>query len=132
MDAVLPQDCHQTLRRDRNVTSRKDHSDAPSEHDLPRGEVEDQALLFTLEEFEQAARFIMPPEEARERASHAHHPVPDPAARKQPSYISSDMLDLLAMVSDSCAKRVAKIWGVTPEEAEARRAAIAREYGLAP
>ena len=103
-----------------------------SESDVPGGEAMDQALLFTCEEFEQAWRFICPPEEAPERASHAHDPNPDPKARSQPSYISSDLLDLLALVSDSCAERVEKIWEVTPEDARARRATIAREYGLAP
>ena len=94
--------------------------------------MKDQALLFTVEEFEKAARFFMSPEEARLWASHAHDPVPDPKAIDQPSLISSDLLDLLAMVSESCAERVEKIWQVTPEEAKARREAIAREYGLAP
>jgi hypothetical protein len=103
-----------------------------SESDVPGGEVIDQALQFTCDEFEQAWRFICPPEEALERASHAHDPNPDPKARNQPSYISSDLLDLLALVSDSCAERVEKIWEVTPGDAKARRAAIAREYGLAP
>jgi hypothetical protein len=102
------------------------------ESDPPHGAVEDQAALFTCEEFERAWAFVFSPEEARERASHSHDPNPDPEARNQPSYISLDLLDLLALVSDSCAERVEKICQMTPEQGKARRAQTAREYGLTP
>ena len=99
---------------------------------LPRVEVNDPSLLFTIEEFEKAARFFMSAEDAREWASHCHASPPPDVDRSQKGAISSDLLNVLALVSDSCAARVEKIWGVTPEEGIARRSAIARDYGIVP
>jgi hypothetical protein len=101
-----------------------------SENNLPRDEIRDEPRLFTIEEWEQAALLLrMPPDEAREWASHAHD-YPQTALPHEFHHIPTDMLDVFTLVSESCADRVAMIWQVSPEEAAARRAAIRREYGL--
>ena len=102
-----------------------------SENDLPEKLPLDEASLFTLEEFEKAALFIMPPDQAREWASTAHEPNPNPEARKQKSTISPDLLDVLSIVSESCAASVEMIWQLAPKDAKARRDEIAQRYGLA-
>ena len=102
----------------------------PFGSDKPLKGVKDEALLFTPEEFEKAMSFITTPEAAREWARHAHAPFPFDEGKDQSTRISPDLLDLLSMVSESCAARVEMIWQVTPEEAKARRESIARELGL--
>lgn len=41
-------------------------------------------------------------------------------------HVSEALLDLLSLVSDDCAMRVARIWRLSEEEAAQRRKAIAR------
>jgi hypothetical protein len=93
---------------------------------------------FTDEEWIAAFSFIMPAEQAR-REGPAWNAVPDlhgfedarpeelaAADAKGPRSYDGDLLDLLSLVSDSCADRAWKLLGVTPEEGELRRAAFRR------
>jgi hypothetical protein len=91
--------------------------------------VPDEAKLFTIAEFEKAFSLIMPIEEAREYASKAHDTVVIDGLEREWK-LAADVLELLAMVSDDCAARVERIWGVTPDEGRMRRERIAKEIGL--
>ncbi len=77
---------------------------------------------FNEEEWIAAFATILPPARAREegRAWHAPH-IPGPR-----SY-DGDILDLLSLVSDSCAERAWRLMGVSPEEGERRRADFRRK-----
>lgn len=97
--------------------------------------------VFTDEEFIAAFELILPPREARAEAL-AHNSAPDlhdfesatpgelaaaPAAG--PRSYDGDMLDLLSLVSQSCAERAWRLMGVSPQEGAERREAFRRRIG---
>jgi hypothetical protein len=96
---------------------------------------------FSEEEFIAAFSIILPPDRAREegiawrgfeddleglgdeeRAELAVSPLSGPW-----SY-GGDLLDLLSLVSDSCAERAWKLMGVSPEVGQVRRAAFRQRF----
>lgn len=88
---------------------------------------------FSDEEFIAAFSIIMPVDEAREEGL-AWNTFPDPKGfedatpeelrasefKSRRSY-DGDLLDLLSLVSDSCAARAWSLLGITPEEGRGRR-----------
>ncbi len=93
---------------------------------------------FTDEEFIAAFAIILPPDEARAEGI-AWNEFPDPkgfedatpeelraSVVKGPRSYDGDLLDLLSLVSDSCAERAWHLLGVSPEEGERRRAEFRR------
>lgn len=93
---------------------------------------------FTDEEFVAAFSIIMPPDEAREEGL-AWNAFPDPKAHegttpaelmdsefRSPRSYDGDLLDLLSLVSDSCAERAWRLLGISSEEGERRRAEFRR------
>jgi hypothetical protein len=93
--------------------------------------------VFSDEEMIAAFEIILPPEEAREEGLafnslpdlHFEDPTPEEFARVQglgPRSYNHDFLDLLSLVSDSCAERAWRLMGVSAEEGERRREAFRR------
>lgn len=93
---------------------------------------------FSDDEFIAALSFILPPAKAREMGL-AFNSVPDltgfdgatseelaAAPVNGPRSYDGDILDLLAMVSDSCAERAWRLLEITPAEGERRRAEFRR------
>ena len=100
--------------------------------------------VFSDEEFIAAFSFVLPAEEA-EVEGIAFNSAPDlhdfasatpgelaAAGASSPRSYDGDILDLLSLVSESCAERAWKLLGVSPAEGRARRAAFRRELGLGP
>ncbi|HEX8320571.1 hypothetical protein [Longimicrobium sp.] len=93
---------------------------------------------FTDEEFIAAFSIILPPDEAH-REGLAWNAFPDPKGfeyatsdelrasefKSHRSY-DGDLLDLLSLVSDSCAERAWRLMGITYGEGEHRRAEFRR------
>lgn len=77
----------------------------------------DEALWFTVEEFHAAFRFAYDDETARDRAERTGAPNPD----GPPRVLSASTVDLLMMVSEDLAIRIAKLYGLTIAEVTARR-----------
>lgn len=93
---------------------------------------------FSDHEVVAALSIIMPPHEAREEGL-AWNAFPDPkgfeeataeelraSEWKSPRSYDGDMLDLLSLVSDSCAERAWRLLGVSLEEGRRRRDAFRR------
>jgi len=93
---------------------------------------------FTDAEFIAAFSLILPPEEAREEGL-AWNAFPDPQRHegttsdelkdsefRSPRSYDGDLLDLLSLVSDSCAERAWRLLGISPAEGERRRAEFRR------
>ena len=91
---------------------------------------------FTEEEYIAAFSLILPPDQAREEGI-GWSSFPDPKGFEDatsadlaaspfssPRSYDGDLLDLLSLVSDSCAERAWKLMGVSPEEGQVRRAAF--------
>ena len=91
---------------------------------------------FTDEEWIAAFSFILPPDRARDEAL-AWNSLPNftgfedataeelrAAGVNGPISYDGDLLDLLSLVSDSCAERAWALMGITREEGERRRAAF--------
>jgi hypothetical protein len=89
---------------------------------------------FTDEEWIAAFAIILPPEQAREEGL-AWNSMPDPkgfedatpeelraAGVNGPRSYDGDLLDLLSLVSDSCAERAWSLMGISRDEGERRRA----------
>ncbi len=94
--------------------------------------------VFSDEEMIAAFEIILPPEQAREEGLafnsfpdlHFEDPTPEELARAPgvgPRSYDGDLLDLLSLVSDSCAERAWRLMGVSPEE----ESAAARRSGAA-
>ena len=94
--------------------------------------------VFTDDEFVAAMSLILPPDRAREEGL-AFNSLPDlhgfetatgaelaAAPANGPRVYDGDLLDLLSLVSDSCAERAWKLMGVSPEEGAERREAMRR------
>lgn len=94
--------------------------------------------MFSDDEFVAAFSIILPPGEARE-VRLAFNSAPDlagfedatpeelaAAPAQGPRSYDGDILDLLAMVSDSCAERAWRLMEITPAEGERRRAEFRR------
>lgn len=88
---------------------------------------------FTDEEWIAAFAIILPPEQARTEGL-AWNSLPDPkgfedatpeelrtAGVSGPRSYDGDLLDLLSLVSDSCAERAWNLMGISREEGEGRR-----------
>lgn len=98
---------------------------------------------FTDEEFIAAFSIILPPDEAL-REGLAWNAVPDPKGFEEAtpeelraskfkghrSY-DGDLLDLLSLVSDSCAERAWRLLGIAHGEGERRRAEFRRRINYA-
>jgi hypothetical protein len=93
---------------------------------------------FTDEEWIAAFSLILPPEQARAEGP-AWNAMPDPggfedatpaelraAGVNGPRSYDGDLLDLLSLVSDSCAERAWRLMGIPPEEGARRRAHFRR------
>lgn len=93
---------------------------------------------FTDAEFIAAFSIILPPDEARAEAL-AWNAFPDPKALegttsdelrdsefRSPRSYDGDLLDLLSLVSDSCAERAWRLLGITSAEGKHRRAEFRR------
>jgi hypothetical protein len=93
---------------------------------------------FTDEEWIAAFAIILPPEQARTEGL-AWNSLPDPAGFEDatpqelraagvtgPRSYDGDLLDLLSLVSDSCAARAWRLMGISPDEGERRRTAFRR------
>ena len=91
--------------------------------------------VFSDEEMIAAFEIILPPEQARDEGLafnslpdlHFEDPTPEEFARVQglgPRSYNHDFLDLLSLVSDSCAERAWRLMGVSLEEGERRREAF--------
>lgn len=93
---------------------------------------------FTDEEWIAAFAIILPPEQARAEGL-AWNSLPDPkgfedatpdelraAGVSGPRSYDGDLLDLLSLVSDSCAERAWHLLGIPREEGERRREAFRR------
>ncbi|MBB4637483.1 hypothetical protein [Longimicrobium terrae] len=94
--------------------------------------------VFTDEEFVAAMAFILPPDRAREEGL-AFNAMPDlhgfetatgaelaAAPANGPRVYDGDLLDLLSLVSDSCAERAWQLMKVSPDEGAERRETIRR------
>jgi hypothetical protein len=92
--------------------------------------------VFSDDEFIAAFSFILPPEQAREEAL-AFNSMPDyhgwetvtpeelaAAPVSGPRTYEGDILDLLSLVSESCAARAWRLLGISPEEGNRRRDAF--------
>lgn len=93
--------------------------------------------VFTDDEMIAAFAIILPPDEAREEGLafnsfpdlHFDDPTPEELARAPaagPRSYDGDLLDLVSLVSDSCAERAWRLMGVSPDEGERRREAFRR------
>lgn len=93
---------------------------------------------FSDEEFIAAFSIIMPPDEARTEGP-AWNAFPDPkgfedvtqeelraSEIKSPRSYDGDLLDLLSLVSDSCAERAWRLMDISHDEGERRRAEFRR------
>jgi hypothetical protein len=93
---------------------------------------------FSDEEWIAAFSIILPPEQAREEGL-AWNSLPDPggfedaspaelrrAGVNGPRSYDGDLLDLLSLVSDSCAARAWRLLGISDEEGARRRDAFRR------
>lgn len=92
---------------------------------------------FTDEEFIAAFAILLPPRQAREEGL-AWNSFPDRVGfedatpeeltgtkvQSGPRSYDGDILDLLSLVSDSCAARAWRLLGIPPEEGELRRSAF--------
>ncbi|MBB4636167.1 hypothetical protein [Longimicrobium terrae] len=92
--------------------------------------------VFSDEEWIAAFSLILPPDRAREEGL-GFNPMPDltgfetatgaelaAAPACGPRSYSGDLLDLLSLVSDSCAERAWRLMKISPEEGAVRRDAI--------
>lgn len=92
--------------------------------------------IFTEDEYISAFSIILPPEEARAEGL-TWSAFPDPQGFEDatpeelresewtgPRSYDGDLLDLLSLVSDSCAERAWRLLGISSDEGEARRAAF--------
>src|SRR5689334_10074319 len=88
---------------------------------------------FTDDEMIAAFAILLPPDRAREEGL-AFNSLPDlkgfesatpeelaASEAKGPRSYGGDLLDLLSLVSESCAERAWALLGITPEEGERRR-----------
>ena len=91
--------------------------------------------VFTDDEMIAAFSIIFPPEEAREEGLafnslpdlHFDNPTPEELERAPaagPRSYDGDILDLLSLVSDSCAERAWRLMEVSADEGERRREAF--------
>jgi hypothetical protein len=87
----------------------------------------DDRSHFTRTEFVTAFSLVCPREEAERWTDEllAPHSAPDHPAGYD-THLSDDVLDLLSLASDDCARRVQSILGLSDADAEARRARIRR------
>ena len=85
---------------------------------LPDGWVKDERTLFSRDNLVSAFALIMPIEAARGAADDIIAAAGEDAFY---THLSEDMLDLLSLVSDSCAECVRLLNGHTPEVARERR-----------
>jgi hypothetical protein len=81
----------------------------------------DEAAQFTKDEFLRAFLLITTPEEASLLASELSEPRADDDAGP-PWRLAPDVLDLLSLVSEECARRVQHILELSEQDAEVRRA----------
>ena len=92
--------------------------------------------VFTDEEFVAAFSLILPPDRAREEGL-AFNSMPDvhgwetvtpdelaAAGVNGPRSYDGDLLDLLSLVSESCAQRAWRLMSISPEEGARRRDAM--------
>ena len=92
--------------------------------------------VFSDEEFIAAFSLILPPEQAREEGI-AFNSLPDyqgwetvtpdelvAAPVSGPRSYDGDILDLLSLVSESCAERAWRLLGISPDEGRLRRDAF--------
>jgi hypothetical protein len=93
--------------------------------------------VFSDEEMIAAFEIILPPEEAREEGLvfnsfpdlHFENPTSEELAQVSgmgPRSYDGDLLDLLSLVSDSCAERAWRLMDMSAEEGERRREAFRR------
>lgn len=83
----------------------------------------DEGLLFTEQEYITAFQLIMTDDEARESAVNLRIER-DPSDAGPPWLLAPNVLDLLSLVSNDCAERVARILALSPGEALERRARV--------
>lgn len=86
-------------------------------------EASDDRSQFTRADFVNAFSLVCPREEAEQWTEELLAPqsAPDPLAGYD-THLSDDVLDLLSLVSEDCARRVQSILGLSHADAEARRA----------
>jgi hypothetical protein len=90
----------------------------------------DETSLFSEEEYRAAYRLIMREEEAELEARAICTRYPHDAEDNREWQISSDLLDLLSLVSNESAGKVARILALPPDEARKRRERFATRLGL--
>lgn len=92
-----------------------------------------EAVKFTDEEWIAAFSLILPPDRAREEGLAWSAPDRDEGEgeTRSPWSYDGDLLDLLSLVSDSCAERAWRLLGVTREEGERRREAMRQKVAEA-
>lgn len=94
--------------------------------------------VFSDEEMIAAFAIVFPPDEAEEMGLsfnaipdlHFENPTPEELARAAaagPRSYDGDLLDLLSLVSDSCAERAWRLLVISPEEGTRRREAFRRQ-----
>jgi hypothetical protein len=89
----------------------------------------DEMKLFSVDELTAALKHVMPVSAARREALGLIGNVEGGI----PQQLSDDMLDLLSLVSDSCAERVRLVLRLSESDAFARREAFRRKLsGWAP
>lgn len=98
------------------------YSERPSERSGSHG---DEVDLFTETELTQALEFIMGVHEARAAAIELCTSR-DPQDDGPPYLLSPDLLDLLSLVSSSCAERVRAILKLSDNDARERREEVRR------
>lgn len=83
---------------------------------------------FTRADFVTAFSLVCPREEAERWTDEllAPPPAPDPHPAGYDTHLSDDVLDLLSLVSEDCARRVQAILKLSDKDAEARRARVRR------
>jgi hypothetical protein len=101
-------------------------SDATRSFPLPGDEIP----LFSEEEYRAAYRLIMGEEEAARQARTMCNRDPGEPEDHREWQLSSDLLDLLSLVSDDCAKRVERILKLNPGTARERRVRFAKTLGF--
>lgn len=92
----------------------------------------DESRFFSREEFVAAHALVMPRAEAEQFVHETFLSPPTPEKSGRYTYLGDDTLDLLSLVSQSCASRVRDLRNETEEQALKRRQRFMQRTGLHP
>ena len=89
----------------------------------------DDRQLFGRDEVVAAYSLIVPREKAEAWADELLKPVPDGHAAHH-THLGDDVLGLLSLVSDDCAERVRRAYGISKMDAAIRREEVRHKFRL--